>query len=402
MSIAHITKRAFAVLAAAQAVSAHSWVEILRQIDSTGAIVGADGFSRAYAPQSSAGFTDSVMENQIIARDASTPMCKSSQTPGAYTSQFPKLTAAAGSSAAMMYQENGHVTNPMLQPTRPFRSGNVFVYGTTQASASDKFLSIHNVWNAEGTGGDGRGKLLASHFFDDGDCFQNRAADPTTISQTRVAASGLQSLYCQTDVQIPSDLQNGDTLTLYWVWDWPLNANEANVANETYTSCADVTIGGSSNNTVAAAVATFSPPANLPTTAVSSQLATPIEFLQLGTGTAAPPAVTDVAVATSSAKGSGGKASSSSKKAQGGFTTVTVTGDVVTVTNYKTVTVGDAGATAASAATSTARSAASASSQASAKGATTKTAAAAGGPATVTSVKPFLAARATGQARRSL
>jgi hypothetical protein len=73
---------------------------------------------------------------------------------------------------ALRYQENGHVTEPFNQPRKPENRGTVFIYGTTEASDSDTLLSIHKVWNSEGTGGDERGKFLSTQNFDDGQCYQ--------------------------------------------------------------------------------------------------------------------------------------------------------------------------------------------------------------------------------------
>jgi hypothetical protein len=113
-----------------------------------------------------------------------------------------------------------HTTSPQIPVGKPYRSGNVYVYGTTQAKDDEKLLSIHEVWNADGTGGDKRGKLLGTHYFDDLACHEDRNVAPFEIFDARKASTGLDELLCQTDFQVPSDVEVGDTLSVYWYWDW--------------------------------------------------------------------------------------------------------------------------------------------------------------------------------------
>lgn len=117
--------------------------------------------------------------NIIFATDL---MCRSSQSKGNQTPNSPALTASPGDMIALRYQENGHVTEPFNQPDKPENRGTVYIYGTAEASDSDTLLSIHDVWNSEGTGGDKRGKLLSTQNFDDGQCYQ---INTSNISEAR-------------------------------------------------------------------------------------------------------------------------------------------------------------------------------------------------------------------------
>ena len=221
-----------------------------------GTFVGQPGFARGNVLRGSSGFSDPTMVNlipgngRLINDIRSTDlMCKDSQTSQTQTSGSPRLQAPAGANVALRYQENGHVTLPQNQPGKPDNRGTVFVYGTTQPSATDEFLSIHRVWNAEGTGGDGRGVLLSTQNFDDGQCYQDNDG---TISQQRQKAfphtpDALMgaNLWCQQDIQIPTTAPSGKPYTLYWVWDWPTLPGTGDFTNgkqEIYTTCMDVDI----------------------------------------------------------------------------------------------------------------------------------------------------------------
>lgn len=185
--------------------------------------------------------------NQILPTDK---MCKSTQQNMVQTDGSPRLKAPAGSFVALRYQENGHVTLPDTQLGKPPNRGTVYVYGTTQPKSDETLLSIHKVWNSDGSGGDKRGVLLASQPYDDGQCYQVNGGK---ISATRQAefkhtASQLMGgdLWCQNDVKLPSDAPSGKPYTLYWVWDWPTapgaDPGLPKGKEETYTTCMDIDI----------------------------------------------------------------------------------------------------------------------------------------------------------------
>jgi hypothetical protein len=230
-------------------VEAHTWLENIYLIGSNGSFVGTPGYPRGYGPRN-VGSPDIANVyllppnggpggNAILPTDL---MCKASQTIGTYTDGFPPISAAPSDQIALRHMENGHVTK--ITGVKPSGNGTVFVYGTTQPANTDTYLGIHRVWNAEGTGGDKRGKLLATRPLDDGRCFQ---VNGLPISNARVAQYkwvGTADNICQTDVQIPADAPTSGTYTMYWVWEWPtLDPVTGKVTvNESYTSCLDITM----------------------------------------------------------------------------------------------------------------------------------------------------------------
>ena len=262
----HATATALAALALFAAPSAaHSWVEQLIAIDSTGTFTGNPGYARNNTLRTAPGFTDLLMVHILPAdgqptieeRDLDTmgikptdPMCKKFQQQQYQSNGSPRLSVAPGSLIALRYEENGHVTLPQNQKGKPADRGTVYIYGTTQPKSDDNFLDIFKVWNADGSGGDKRGKLLATQPYDDGQCYQTNAGN---ISQSRQQIYPHQpnqlmgtDLFCQNDLKIPSDAPSGKPYTLYWVWDWPTLAGADPALPkgkaEVYTTCMDVDI----------------------------------------------------------------------------------------------------------------------------------------------------------------
>lgn len=185
--------------------------------------------------------------NQILPTDM---MCKSTQQNMVQTDGSPRLKAPAGSFVALRYQENGHVTLPDTQLGKPPNRGTVYVYGTTQPKPDDTLLSIHKVWNSDGSGGDKRGVLLASQPFDDSQCYQVNGGKISTTRQAEFKHTANQlmggDLWCQNDVKIPSDAPSGKPYTLYWVWDWPtapgIDPGLPKGKEEVYTTCMDIDV----------------------------------------------------------------------------------------------------------------------------------------------------------------
>ncbi|KAI0126456.1 hypothetical protein BJ170DRAFT_406447 [Xylariales sp. AK1849] len=404
MSITQLAKT-FAVLALAQSAAAHSWVETLQKISSTGSFVGQPGYAMGYINRSDPGFSDDAVENKILDTTTNPVVCKDFAQGDYSNPLYQPLTAAPGDFIAMQYLENGHTTNPTLTP-RGFRSGNVMIYGTSEKSTDFGVNDVLYTWNAEGTGGNQKGKLLASHFFDDGSCYQDVADSASSIRAARHAEFGVSELPCQSDFQLPSDLSTSGTYTVFWVWDWPQKPNEVGNTTEIYSSCATINLSSATSNSSAKGVQ-FVQNSNVMKAAIQSQMVTPIEVLARGTGTAAPAAPTDVQATTTAASAhttSGAHASSSSKGNKGGIKTVTVTADPETVTQYQTVTV-DAGAGGNAQATSTGTKASATASTASTMRTSVKSSSAsnptATGAAVVTSVAPFLRSRVAFRARRA-
>ncbi|MAD87660.1 MAG: hypothetical protein CL912_32270 [Deltaproteobacteria bacterium] len=241
---------AIILLACNTGVYAHTWVEELRLIASNGSYVGAPGYIRNFAPRIAGVDPNSNLwllppngrGNAFLPTD---PMCRSTQVKQQQTPDYPTLTAAAGDHIALRYLENGHVTLFDTNPGKPAGRGTVFIYATTKPQETDTYLGIHRVWNTEGTGGDQRGKLIATRPYDDGQCFQinGKSKGRQDAVGGFSAEDGGSDLLCQNDFQIPSDAGTSGLYTLYWVWEWPtLDKDGAVATNESYTSCMDISL----------------------------------------------------------------------------------------------------------------------------------------------------------------
>ena len=179
-----------AFVALVQFSAGHSWIEQMMTINGQGQFTGNPGYARNATARTVPGFSDPIMvhilpgqgQPAIEQRDIGAidttgvtptdPICKKTQQSQIQSSGLPRLSAAPGSMVALRYQENGHVTLPQNQPGKPPNRGTVYIYGTTQPDPNEKFLDVFNKWNADGTGGDKRGKLVATQAFDDGHCYQ--------------------------------------------------------------------------------------------------------------------------------------------------------------------------------------------------------------------------------------
>ncbi|KAL9635856.1 MAG: hypothetical protein Q9164_003206 [Protoblastenia rupestris] len=243
--------------------TAHSWIEQLTLIDSQGVFTGTPGYARSFTPRDAPGFTDKSLvhllppSDPLLARDVSTEglkptdaMCRKNQQAQTQTDGYPRLSAAPGSMIALRFQENGHVTLPETQKGKPKNRGNVYIYGTSQPKPTENFLDVFKQWNEAGTGGDKRGRLLATQPYDDGQCYQVNSG---TISTTRQKEHPHPSdkltgmdVWCQNDIKLPSDIPTDKPYTLYWVWDWPTEAGaDPGIPKgkaEIYTTCMDIDI----------------------------------------------------------------------------------------------------------------------------------------------------------------
>lgn len=173
-------------------------------------------------------------------------MCKASQQKQVQTDGSPRLQAPPGAAIALRWQENGHVSFPQTPPGKAENSGEVYVYGTTQPKSDEQFEDIHNVWNADGSGGDKRGALLSVSTYDDGRCYQlTGASDIAVQRKQQFPHSQGKDMFCQQDIALPANAPTGQPYTLYWVWDWSTEAGTEGLPNgkpEIYTSCMDVDI----------------------------------------------------------------------------------------------------------------------------------------------------------------
>lgn len=290
------------------AANAHSWVEQLTVIAPNGTFVGDPGYARGNVMRSTPGFSDTDMVNLlppdgrsggIQTNDA---MCHPSQQTQTQTSGSPRLQAAAGAAIALRYQENGHVTLPQNQPGKPANRGTMYVYGTTQPKVNETFLSIHKVWNANGTGGDGRGVLLSTQSYDDSRCYQINGGNISVARQAQYPHEADElmgaDMWCQQDLALPSNAPSGETYTLYWVWDWPTAAgvdpNLPEGKEEIYTTCMDVDITTNTQSKLEQVSEGYVSNQNLNSAAI------PAEFSNLG---ATDVAATEAASSTSAAQG---------------------------------------------------------------------------------------------------
>lgn len=413
--------KTLALVAAAQTVQAHTWVEMIRRISTSGAFVGETGYAMGHMNRSDTGFADTLVQVKITDVTTNPTVCGDIGKAGYTNALYPQLSASPGEYVAMQYAENGHVSFPDLTP-RGFKGGNVMIYATTEDVNDVGINDALYSWNAEGTGGNGKGKLIGSHFFDDGQCFENPNASP--IRAERAADTNLTSLLCQSVSQLPEDLETDGTVNLLWIWDWAQNPNIAGEnTTEIYTSCMTVNLTAKDTDAATSVKAfSFNKNVELSDKVIPGQISTLIEVEQRGTGSASPAAVTDVPVATGGASGtatitgtatttaSGSKTthkSSTKTHKQSGITTVTVTADAETVTEYQTVTVGagDDGNTKATTTKSSSSTAVTSSASSGLKTSVKTTSSSSAATSTQAggidiSIAPFLKARATGQARR--
>ena len=250
--------------------SQHSWVEEMDVIDpKTGMFTGTPGYCRNNTKRTVPGFSDPLMvhilpgqgQPSIEQRDTipatdltgvtnDDKMCKMTQQTAYQADGSPRLQAAPGALVSLRYQENGHVTLPQNQKGKPGNRGTVYIYGTTQPKFPELFLDVFGNWSADGTGGDRRGRLLATQPFDDGVCFQINSGNISTTRQAQHPHEPDQlmgaNLWCQNNIAIPADAATGKPYTIYWVWDWPtepgVDPNLPKGKAELYTTCMDVDI----------------------------------------------------------------------------------------------------------------------------------------------------------------
>ena len=265
MHLSPVSKAALAAVAFAISTSAHTWIEQMRIIAPNGTFTtDAPGYARSNAKRLPGVDPDKAMVH-ILPPDGTpvdvgiTPkdaMCMPSQQQQTQTGDSPRLKAAPGDMVALRYQENGHVTLPDTNPGKALNRGTVYIYGTTQPSTNENFLDVHKQWNADGTGGNKKGKLLATQNYDDGQCYQLNGGAISTARQQKFPhkADPLmgQDLWCQSDFLIPKDIPTGKPYTVYWVWDWATapgaDPSLPKGKAQTYTTCMDIDIASTNSN----------------------------------------------------------------------------------------------------------------------------------------------------------
>lgn len=231
---------AAALLAMARLSAGHSWPEEVRRIAPNGTLVGPVGYSRALG--------NGDNQYQLIHKLDSALLFipeKAKLTEKSYSDARPMAKAAPGDWVAIQYNENGHVSlpeSPKIDRISPVNRGTIYLYGTTNNNLDKvRFADVHLKWTADGTGGDKKGRLLATRHYDDGQCREPVASDtgdPGGIKAFRQANFPLSTrgdrLFCQSDIKLPDNLKIGDVYTVIWVWDWP-QTWERGVAVSPYT-----------------------------------------------------------------------------------------------------------------------------------------------------------------------
>lgn len=222
---------AVVLLALVNSGLAHSNVERLMRIAPNGTMIGTEGYPRGFVSRTNPQYSDPAVgwlvppngNSKILQPD--TKVASPPQRTANYSTDLPMLVAAPGDMIALQYQENGHVTIPDVQPNKTNNRGTVFIYGTTDLSPEANILDILYKWTADGTGGDGKGQLLATRNFDDGQCYQVNTNEISIQRQAEFSKPAEepmgQNLWCQSDVKLPSDLAVGKPYTILWIWDWP-------------------------------------------------------------------------------------------------------------------------------------------------------------------------------------
>jgi hypothetical protein len=217
----------------AETVTGHSWPERTIRLAPNGTMIGTPGFDRAHVDRATGPQDDYLIppngrpDGKVIHPDDKiVKPAKMKLTDSSYTSQFPMLNVAPGDFVAIQYAENGHVTiADKTTPLKPVNRGTVYIYGTYETDLSQvNLMDVHLKWTTDGQGGNGKGRLLATRNFDDGQCHEVVPADGDAegiSTYRREHISDSDSLFCQSDFQIPIDAEIGKTLTVIWVWDWP-------------------------------------------------------------------------------------------------------------------------------------------------------------------------------------
>jgi hypothetical protein len=171
--------------------------------------------------------------NQLQSEDL---VCRETQISHNQTSGSPSLSARAGDTLLLLYQENGHVTKIEQDPGHR-NSGAITVFGTSYPSPTDSLqhMTVES-GIVEGL------SLLRESNFDDGVCYQDNGSEKANErkkmnhTRPRLAVEG-PDVWCSVEVTLPTSLSVSDVYTLYWIW----NFDGADFV-ERYTTCIDVTI----------------------------------------------------------------------------------------------------------------------------------------------------------------
>ena len=230
MHFSRLSMTALAAVTFTSSCSAHSWIEEMRIIAPNATFTDATGYPRGNAKRGPGVDPDKAMVHRLppdgtpvdVGLQPKDVMCMPSQQKQVQSDGSPRLKAAAGDMIALRYQENGHVTLPQGQLGKEPNRGTVYIYGTTEPSQEEKFLDVHKKWNADGSGGNKKGRLLATQNYDDGRCYQVNGGPISTTRQKQFPHEADPKMggdiWCQNDIALPKDAPSGKPYTLYWVW----------------------------------------------------------------------------------------------------------------------------------------------------------------------------------------
>ncbi|KAF1816503.1 hypothetical protein P152DRAFT_446151 [Eremomyces bilateralis CBS 781.70] len=215
--------------------SAHSWVE-QAQVINNGVYVGDLGFARSW------GMPMDDRKYQIPGAGANRPnlapedlLCGPNERASVQQgSNNPRLQASPGDFVALKYRENGHTTTNY----EPLKVGTLFLYATENPKEDQKLMDALD-WTKDGSLDEGR--LLNEQPFDDGRCYEHNPGSTANAQRAGKFPNdnqGASWLWCESDIQVPTETATGQPLTVYWVW----NFTAPNGAAEWYTSCLDFDI----------------------------------------------------------------------------------------------------------------------------------------------------------------
>jgi hypothetical protein len=212
----------------------HSWIERALKVEpTTRQFFGSEGFPRGYIPRTDPAFNDEdyIWRLPYTGTAYYTGEENINKYPFNANPSHAMLEAAPGDFIAILHFENGHTTVPESSPDKPLNRGTIFLYGTDDPRDEEKLFDVHLAWNKDGTGGDKRGRLLSTRNYDDGQCYEARGEGLALQRATTLGVDPMTPLACQSDLQLPDDLEPGSIYTIYWYWDWPnLNKEEIDMA----------------------------------------------------------------------------------------------------------------------------------------------------------------------------
>ena len=243
-----------AILSSLGAVSAHSWIEALNRIAPNGTFVEPAGYTRGFISHGdmAKGFTGdeaTAFTKAVGATGAQTneiQVCNSLQDNPKQSDGFPRLKASPGDLIAMRYLENGHVTKTPGQGRTP-GAGYVTIYGSTKGTQMHP--RFNDLLAMDPKGELGKGRLLTNQSFDDGRCYEDPHSPHVGDRATKHPLPGnvpplpgvnADNMPCQHNLAVPLDAPAGQTLTMYWVWNFTSVGPSAPI--EMYANCIDIDV----------------------------------------------------------------------------------------------------------------------------------------------------------------